>query len=209
MAFDYQTLVGPKSTTGSIRSWLNYEPLDVEGILLDAQSHIYGALRVREMKTAAPVNLAIGASSAALPSDFLDPIVFTWNDTGERVTPTEPGQMQAQLRSVDGKGNLPSDRPGWYAIWDEAFQFDTRAAAVMAGTVLYYKRPAALSGSVKTNFLTTRYSNLLRAACLMFAADMVQDDTEYARWDKRTSEILSRISVESDLALRGAIYPTS
>lgn len=204
-AFDYGTLTGAKSTPGSIRSWVNYELVDVEGALLDAQSYIYGALRAREMRASATVTISSAAVTAALPTGFLDPILFQHNDTGERIDPLT-SEMLLSIRARDGSGNVFSGKPGAYSIWDELLQFDAKADATYSATLLFYQRPIYLGASNATNFLTTRYPSVLRAACLMAAADMMDDTEEYARFAQRADQLIARANVENDLVHRGVVH---
>jgi hypothetical protein len=201
MAFEYGTLTGPKSTLGSIRSWVNYELVDVEGVLLDAQAYIYGALRTREMRATAAFSLALNDQTEPLPTGFLEPIKLIYS-TGETIEPKEESEL------IVNRGEIQSGQPFEYAIYDELFQFEVKADAAYTGTILYWKRSTYLGAQNRTNFLTTRYPNLLRVACLMHAADMVAD-SEYERWKKRTDELIGRANVEADLARKGADYTVS
>jgi hypothetical protein len=74
MAMTYTSLIAPKGQSGSIANWVGYSKLDIPTILDEAQSLIYGILRVREMRTEWTFGLSVGQSSIALPSRFLDPI---------------------------------------------------------------------------------------------------------------------------------------
>lgn len=72
---DYDTLVAPKSTPGSIANYANYGLAPATEVLLDAQMLIYQRLRVREMRMGPlPLPLSTGAVTAPLPPGFLDPI---------------------------------------------------------------------------------------------------------------------------------------
>jgi hypothetical protein len=201
MAFTYGTLTGPKSTQGSIRSWVNYELIDVEGALLDAQAYIYGSLRVREMRSMAPVTIAAGAVSAPLPDGFLEAISFRLPD-GSRLTPRDEADI-LDRQFFDSEGVLEEGEPDCYGIWDEAFQFNLKTPAAIVARLLHNRRLPYLGRTNPTNFLTTRYPNLLRVACLMHAADGIQDDEQYARWKQRTDELIAKANVEADLGMRG------
>lgn len=73
---NYNTLVAPKGTTGSIADWTGYGKLNVQAdtILTEAQSLINQALRVREMRTEFAFGVAVNSCRVALPARFLDPI---------------------------------------------------------------------------------------------------------------------------------------
>src|SRR4051812_246682 len=72
---DFTSLTADKSTSGSIRRWVNHADVDADAVLEDAQALIFQTLRVREMRTVfTDLALVIGDSSKALPAGFLDPI---------------------------------------------------------------------------------------------------------------------------------------
>lgn len=74
MAMSWTTLTGPKTTIGSLASWVNYTKLDAVTIVAEAESLLYSMLRVREMRDEWIFGMAVGQSEIALPSRFLDPI---------------------------------------------------------------------------------------------------------------------------------------
>jgi len=74
MPMSYNTLVAPKGAAGSIANWVGYGKIDITTVLDEAQSIIFQSLRVREMRKLFTFGMAIGQSSIALPTGFLDPI---------------------------------------------------------------------------------------------------------------------------------------
>lgn len=74
MAMSWTILTGPKTTNGSLASWVNYTKLDAVTIVAEAESLLYSMLRVREMRDEWIFGMAVGQSEIALPSRFLDPI---------------------------------------------------------------------------------------------------------------------------------------
>jgi hypothetical protein len=74
MAMTYTSLLADKGTPGSIMNWVGYSKIDVSTILDEAQSLIYAALRVREMKTTWVFGLTAGSSKITLPDRFLEPV---------------------------------------------------------------------------------------------------------------------------------------
>lgn len=205
---NYGTLTGPKSEKGSIRSWINYDPLDVEGVLLDAQAYIYGRMRVREMIASATVTLTAGSETAPLPDGFLDPLTLHVPAIGVELASQDPRELEA-ARFYNAAGTLETGTPLDYSVFDELIQLQAKSDATYAARALFYKRPALLSRTNPTNFLCTRYPNLLRVACLMHGADQLQDDTEYTRWQKRTDDLIGGVSIENDLMARGRDYSVS
>jgi hypothetical protein len=203
MAMDYATLVAGKDVAGSIKNWFNTNSLDVEGILLDAQTYLSAALRTREMRQSATVTIAQGASSAALPTRFLDPIHLQFTDGyGDIQHVLEQALRRDRLWQSDG--TLVSTRPLEYAIFGEAIQFECQADAAYTADFLFYQQPAFLDGSHATNFLNVRYPHLLRRACLMWAADYRDDAEAFDRNTKLLEAEIARINIENDFVRRGA-----
>lgn len=199
---DYVTLVGAKTLDGSIKGWVNYEKISATSALTEAQAYIYGAMRSREMKGSATLALAAGASFVAHPADYLDPLSLTIaSEAGTEISQRTEAEL-ARLRVYDD-ASLSTGLPCWYAVYDDRFNFEVAAEDACTLALVYYRRPAALSESNPTNFLTTRYPGILRAACLMAAFDQMSDDAAYSRTKGRLDEMLARSAVEQDFALRG------
>jgi len=198
----YGELVGPKAKSGSIRSWINYSLTDAESVLLDAQASIYTVLRSREMRTAADVSIALNASTADLPARFLDPINLVHKDGSGDITLRSEAWMNRN-RLYDGAGSVIAGQPSAYAIYGEALQFECKADAAYTASFLFYQQPAFLSPQNPSNFLTTRYPNLLRQACLMGAFQHRQDSPEFKSAQALFDQILARLNVNDDLSRRG------
>jgi hypothetical protein len=204
---DYGTLIGPKETAGSIRSWINYGLIDAEGVLLDAQSYIYGLLRVREMQAEATLTIAADATYVALPARFLDPLLAVYHDGyGEIVQKSPQAVQRNRVWTEDGDGTLEADRPLEYAIWDERMNFAVKSDDDYTASMLFYRRPEYLGpGAAKsTNFLTTRYPALLRRACIMFASDYRDDNERYSRAKQQLDQMIVTANIENEFVRRGS-----
>jgi hypothetical protein len=59
---DYPSLIGSKSTPGSIINWTSYTKLDVTTVVDEAQALIFGILRTREMRTEWTFGMRVGNS---------------------------------------------------------------------------------------------------------------------------------------------------
>jgi hypothetical protein len=164
---DYNTLVGSKATEGSIKYWINHSELPASSILADAQAEIYARLRVREMLVQTPLAITVGMSALALPDRFLDPESLSDNYRVD-VSLRSPMAL-TRMRWLDNAGNIISGPISNYAIFSGALQFDMASNINATFSLIYFESPAPLSGSNPTNFLTDRYSHLLRAAILKHA----------------------------------------
>src|SRR4051794_38180137 len=127
MAMTFPILAGPKSQPGSLRSWLNYQLLDAEGCLLDAQAWIVnaGGMRCREMRASAQPTMTSGVESTVLPSGFLDPISLVYRDGNGELENRDESWIN-ENRIYDASGVLSSERPCAYGIFNEAFQWDAK-----------------------------------------------------------------------------------
>ncbi len=201
MAMTYTQLVASNSTAGSIKNIVNRSDLPVEDILLDAQMEIFTRMRVREMRSVTTLSLAQGDLSVALPTGFLDPISIKDQYYSDLIQQ----DMDALLgmRATDGDGDPVEAEPVYYAIWDEKFQFDCAMNAALSFTLLYFKSPTLLSGSNETNFMTTRYPHLLRAACRKHAEIFTKNYAARDRAEDDLQKFLALIEQHDDLSYRG------
>ena len=208
---DYNSLVAPKGTKGSIANWLNYTDaiLPLPDILTDAQAMLIvggvpgiAPLRVMAMQEATPVFLAAPAVSVALPGDFLSPVCLM-NAVGVPV-PLKDIASLLRRRPLDATGNpQQATYPSAYAVSGDSMQFDFTVTAGTTLNLTYYGAPVALSVAAPTNILTTKYPHLLRAACLTVAADYMNDDGKYQRYMQRLAETLAGVNSADDLSYLG------
>ena len=99
--------------------------------------------------------------------------------------------------------NLTQGNPGFFGIWNENFYFDMAAFQTTLVRHQYYKSQPLLSSTNQTNFLTNRYPQLLRTACMTSAADFMKDDTEYQKLTTRLTGLVGAINAENDMQYRG------
>lgn len=102
----WTSLVAPKGTAGSIMNWVSYTKLDQVTVVDEAQSLIFGILRVREMRDEWTFGMATGQANQALPSRFLDPIgkifdITNSTDYGQNLQ-TDISRLRAYDTSVAG-----------------------------------------------------------------------------------------------------------
>lgn len=99
--------------------------------------------------------------------------------------------------------NLIRGFPTVWSIWNEKIQFDQAFATQTSLALMYYQSLALLSSTNLTNFLTNRYPQLVRVACLTAAADFMKDDFEYAKNMKALTALVGSIAIENDMSYRG------
>jgi hypothetical protein len=202
---DYTTLVATKDTVGSLKYWVNHEFVPADEILKDAQAEIYSRLRTREMRVSTPLSITIGMSEIALPADFLDPLSLK-DQYKSDIRLLSPDALEDQ-RVLDASGNLIQSLISDYAIFDEKFKFDTASSLATTFSLIYYARPVDLSGSNTTNFLTKRYTHLLRACLLKHAYAFRKAWDESERYARELEQQFQKIEVNDDLSARGMNDP--
>lgn len=178
-AITYSILTGSKTTSGSLKNWVNRTDIPSDFILTEAESYIYEKLRVREMITSEAITFSSsGANSCSfalsgLDNTFLDPVSFTPYTWGSPLAFKNEGIVKPYR---DEDGNLTqSETPSYWYIEGETAYVDVDLTANLSGIMQYYYKPEALSGANETNFLTTRYPTALRRACLAYAYEHMKD----------------------------------
>src|SRR5208337_1675407 len=184
---NYSDLVGPPSNQNSIANWCNFSLLPVPELLIVAHNLLYTLLRSREMKIGPfPINIVLGDPTTPLPTDFLDPFSFHDNFFNQ-IAYIDPVSLFKKRMTTMGSGGFQfpgfqtpgfqtnqtwnSGQPSSVAIFNEKLQFDVAPFQVpMAYYLLYFAKPAMLGTLNQTNFVTNRYSPLLRQAILAAAA---------------------------------------
>lgn len=205
---DYATLVAPKTTLGSIASWVNYSDakLPVASILSEAQQFIFQRLRVNEMKEIQTLALTAGAASVAIPSRLLSVL----NLQDQHMVRLRPRDIKSLIdrRSYDDNGAvIQADAPLFYSKTGTTLEFDMAPDANINLTLTGFFSPYLLGdgtgGTVTTNFLTSKYPTLLRYACLMFVADYLNDDEKYQRYTKNYQAAETTAMEATDMDLMG------
>jgi hypothetical protein len=199
---DYDTLVASKATKGSIRYAINYDPIDPDGILEEAQAWIYARLRVRQMQASASVAIAQGASTAAFPAGYLDPIHFGIPGFVARLRRWDTERFRTYL-GFDENATLPTGMPTVWTDYNDLIQLNTVADQAYTASMVFFKTPDALSSSNPTNWLISKYPTLVRRVCLMFAAEARKEYDTFDREEARALQAIEDIKVESDNSLRG------
>lgn len=180
---DYSTLIGPKTTAGSIAGWANDASLQAQAaiILYEAETMIFRRLRVREMLVDGVAGtLTIAQDYLAMPADFLDP--YWLSVTGTNPSACSPAEIVMKPRQEvigayqwDQSGNRVQSQPQWFYIDFNSSparaKFDFPPDLTYPYLLNYYQQPAHLAAGNLTNFLTNNYPKLLRLACMIEAAE--------------------------------------
>lgn len=207
---DYTQLTGAKGTAGSIATWTNNSRIvaDVPEIILEAESWIYRRLRHWRM-LADPVatTLVIGQDYLPFPGDLLEPFYFGL--TGDYRKEIVQVTAQQVLGSWQFSGATRVNQlPSVFYLGQSAYRFDSPPDQAYAAVQVYYQQPAPLVNTT-SNFLTTTYPRLLRAACMAAACEWLKDFGQGAAdrgyWDQMAQDEIDKAQIESDRARRGIL----
>src|SRR4051812_29624712 len=201
---DFNTLVAAKGTAGSIRNWINRDTTDPATVLTEAQGLIFTQLRHWKMKAESTGTMTASATAIGLPSDFLD------NRGGLRLTGVYAARLckndedAVQERwEYDNSGNRTTGTPTAYYLSGTTMVLDAAADQAYPYRLSYYQRPAALSTSTATNFLTNEYPRLLRTACMLIAVEFEkevgQGQFDRTYWQQQFDKQLNEVQSASDI----------
>lgn len=204
MAINWTTLTGPKSVSGSVANYVNRSDLPINDILTEAEALIYQDLRTDDMLVRTNITLPSGQSSVALPSDYLTLKTFKPLLTDTPMLYVLPDRLAEIL---DGEGNFIVGMPSMFSVLGKTMRFDVAAERDFFGVLFYYARPAPLSASNETNFLTEKFPSLLRYAMLYFAYEHMKDQALGQEYMAKYAGQLRSARAVDDLNKMGMWFP--
>lgn len=206
---DYNSLVASKGTAGSLANWVNYSDaiLPLSDIISDAQTFLWDHLRVHDMVSSGSFTIASGASTAAIPGGLnaaggVLGVIIVLDSNNAEIRPRIARNVLFR-QPLDSNQVIQQSWPLYYGIADGQFVFDCAASQDIPCRFLYWKQPAFLSVGAPTNFLTTRYPHVLRRACLMMAADFLNDREKYQSYMQLLIAEIEAMNVSNDTILEG------
>lgn len=199
MPMNYTTLVADKATEGSIKYFVRHSEVPSDYILERAQDAIYQILRVREMVKRAEGTITAATSELTLPTDLLEVIsLFRTGTNSGRLMMLDQEHFEARL-GVDGTGALFTGTPINCTFDQTKIYFDCIADDNYPYRLWYMQKPALLSGSNLTNFLTTRYGNILEAMCKHYAYEHRENDGKAAAELEKAMAYITKANEEYDM----------
>jgi len=140
-------------------------------------------------------------------SSITDANDFTIDITPLGTTPTGSGSGGGSAVNYICD-DLVEGTPYWFAIWNGPsgnpfIHFDQAVFQTSLMQLQYYQSLPLLSATNQSNFLTNRYPNLMRVACLCAAADFMKDSEEYQKQFSRLSQMTEQVAMENDMQYRG------
>lgn len=200
---DFTSLIADKSNSGSLKAWVNDAAIPSSEIIVDAESFVFEELRCWEMLTTTTALVFVsGSNLIALPSDFIAPLTF-WI-TGDNKSELTNRDVRSVVQSIAyDNGAIISEKPQSF-YWDKTnFVFEKKADQAYPTYLVYYARPAALSVSNPTNFLTTKYSRMFRKALIGMCYEWKKDDARATGDLQKAVTGIMSINAQSQLAMQG------
>lgn len=199
MPMNYTTLVADKDTAGSIKYFVRHSEVPSDFILERAQDAIFQILRVREMITRASATIATNASTITLPTDILEPMALV--RTGSYKGPIRIfDQEHFESRTgEDISSAVYSGTPTSCTYSATTLYLDAKADQDYPYRLWYMGKPAYLSGSNETNFLTTRYGNILEAMCKHYAYEHRENDSKAGAELEKAMAYITKANEEYDM----------
>ena len=204
----YAILTAAKTTDGSIKNWVSHDSIPSGEILADAQDWLAARVRNRRMlKLGTALTIVADDESAALASDFLDPLSFNVRSGGAMEFIPEEDLLRLRARhATDGLGAGEPHYFTWFGETPTAY-FDLKADGSYTIDYIYYAKPAVLVSSTnETNLWTNQYRLPLRHACTAYAYEWLKDyDRAKAELSVATLEVEKRAQTD-DLGRRGQVF---
>jgi len=154
----------------SLANWLNRSDLTTEigdDFIKLAEADFNSKLRVRAMID--QVSITVDAETVALPTDFLQIRDF-YILSGQTKTPL----VYATPASMDAtSGTSTTGRPSSFTILGDTIRFSPKPDATYTAKMNYFKKFAALSSSVATNYILKSHPAIYLYGSLFHAANFL------------------------------------
>lgn len=203
MATNYTLLTGTKTTSGSIRNWVNSD-VPAEDIISKAEKYLCAHLRVKSMQYRLSFTILVGEDQFTLPDDFLDPDGL-WIDEHGEVEYEQDGVYFESIRSTDAM------TPAHFTlIGDHTILLDCPADEEYAAVLWYYASPDPLSNLNQTNLFTDRLEVNFHHALLGFAYQHLKDEQRASTYlqlalaDSRVTAIMDDLK-KRGMRIRGGV----
>lgn len=199
MAMSYTQLVADKDTAGSIKYFVRHSEVPSDFILERAQDTIFQLLRVREMITRATGTIATNDTTITLPTDILEPISL--NRTGSykgRIIFLDQQHFEDRV-GEDDTSTVYTGIPTSCTFSATTLYLDAKADQDYPYRLWYMARPALLASGNQTNFLTTRYGNILEAMCKHYAYEHRENDSKASSELEKASAYITKANEEYDM----------
>lgn len=142
----------------------------------------------------------IDSITETLPEDFLGVKDFYFNDA---LTVIKLQELSPDRMSHERQRWSSSAIPIYYAVIGGNFEFLPTPNDTYTGTLLYYKRIAALSNTNTTNWLLSAHPDLYLFGALREAEPYVHNDERVPLWHSRYESAMNQLMQQDARASRG------
>lgn len=195
----YTILTGSKDTAGSIKYFVRHTEVPSDYVLERAQDAIYQKLRVREMLNRTSGTIAEDDTTITLPTDILDPVALLRTGSYKgKIILLDQEHFESRV-GEDENGDIYPGTPTQATYDATTLYLDAKADQAYPYRLWYMKKPAYLSGSNETNFLTTRYGNILEAMCKHYAYAHRDNEGQAATELEKAMAYINEANVEYDM----------
>lgn len=208
---DYASLIADKSTTGSIKRWVNYGDVDSEQTVAEAMSWINERLRVPAMRTIATGTISTNAETLAFPTNFIEEIWFGHvQQAAGRIKGRRDHDLETARSYNADDGTLLTGCPYFYSLGGSppTAIFDKKADRAYAYRLVYFAR-MALDGTTTTNWLTSYEPRVLRCVCVAFANEFLKRDSEKTYWLQQAENQIATINARWEMQLKDSLGDVS
>lgn len=173
----------------------NDDDLDgqVDEISLMAEARLNRDLRLRNMVTSSDITFT-PPTDPAVPSDFLEAIEAVYKESASGAsTPMRyvtPQQMEDMKEDYTSPGAL------WYTIRGSSIVLHKMPDAVTGGTQyvrLWYYQKVPVFSTTDSSYIYDAHPDLYLYACLMEAADFIDDPQRSGQYRARYGDILNDV----------------
>lgn len=175
----------------AISSWLHRSDLSsyTSDFITLGEGRINSRLRVQAMET----STTVAATSAALPSDYIELKDAYISSTSPYYHLERKSAEWIYLKYPDRSS---TGIPKFIAREASSFIFGPAPDSAYSIKLVYYKHFAALSGA--TNTIFTSYPGLYLFAALAESAPFLKDDKRVVLWEAKFEELLKQVQQEDD-----------
>ena len=202
---DWNTLTASKAVNGSIQRWLNYDKVDPEEVIAEAEDWMAINLRTLHMEERVRITLPIGADKLDFPTylpRFLSPISVLL--LGHGYLRYRAFDDFDHIRLPHDDGRLDEGEPNLFAISGAAggyMMFDVAADNNYELLVNYYQRPLPLSVDNQTNIYTEHYRKLFKEVLLACAYQSPKDSAQENDHLGKAMGFIQQLKINDDLKL--------
>lgn len=170
-----------------------YTPGPIEGAIqrgiAKCEKRIIRRLRTREFETSTTMSTTGSLETISIPSDFIM--------AKSMVLQTNPNVVLAQKDMTQLIGDNPSSsvgQPNSFATFGTSFYFRPIPTTTQSIKLFYYAAPAAMTDSVTTSTLLTKYPDLMLYGTLIEVTAHVMDDARIQVWKGAFDEAIKDIT---------------